>query len=193
MTLVPPNYARVLHLIQKSAPEAILAGGAVRDLYHGKPVKDLDIFVHAEGADIWQIEELLTRAFPDTRRLQLANFSSCYLNTDCASSISFEIRSLLGPVELNVIHLNGQPTHMTVLRRMDFGICQIGVCKWHLFFTPEFVEDAKNKTFTVTRCDHEAGLERTLQRWERLREKYPEHTLINPFGDPDNYAPFDFT
>lgn len=46
--LIPEQWKTMLnHLAQVGAPEAVIAGGALRDLYNGRPIKSVDIFIKA--------------------------------------------------------------------------------------------------------------------------------------------------
>ena len=54
---VPWAWTEVLRTVQSVHPEAILAGGALRDLILGGEVKDLDIFI---GPDQTNLQEVLT-------------------------------------------------------------------------------------------------------------------------------------
>src|SRR5262245_52415439 len=60
MLIVPARWQEVLLSLRAGGfPEAVIAGGALRDLDNNRPVKDVDIFVrHRDGA-----VELLDKAF----------------------------------------------------------------------------------------------------------------------------------
>lgn len=49
--MIPQSWTDLLSQIQAICPSAVLAGGALRDLDHGVPVKDLDIFIRAGSND----------------------------------------------------------------------------------------------------------------------------------------------
>ena len=48
---IPKSWRSVLSEIQKHCPSAVIAGGALRDLYHEVQVKDLDIFIEAGDSE----------------------------------------------------------------------------------------------------------------------------------------------
>lgn len=56
---IPQEWKDVLSAIQQAAPEALIAGGALRDLCNNRDVKDVDIFL----ADRWMNKRLITKAF----------------------------------------------------------------------------------------------------------------------------------
>jgi hypothetical protein len=61
--VIPKRWQEVLHKIQAGGfPEAVIAGGALRDLHHDMPVKDIDIFVHQCDAGTAITKDLLSKA-----------------------------------------------------------------------------------------------------------------------------------
>lgn len=51
LSAIPEEWLNVLaHIKKEGATEAIIAGGALRDLYNERPVKDVDIFVVSRGS-----------------------------------------------------------------------------------------------------------------------------------------------
>ncbi len=61
---IPAEWKALLNALhQNGSPEAVIAGGALRDLAHGKPIKDVDIFL-AQPTFKWQ-EKLIRKAFKD--------------------------------------------------------------------------------------------------------------------------------
>src|SRR3569623_1528091 len=57
---IPERWQTVLRYVQNVAPDAVIAGGALRDLDNGRPVKDIDIFVQGNAmADLRSLREKL--------------------------------------------------------------------------------------------------------------------------------------
>ena len=46
---IPSSWRELLGEIREVAPDAVIAGGALRDRDNGRPIKDLDVFVQIEG------------------------------------------------------------------------------------------------------------------------------------------------
>jgi hypothetical protein len=88
-----------------------------------------------------------------------------------------------GQTDLNIIYLDPEVdlSPLGIAGRNDFGICQIAAWleggEWRFDYTEAFIDDVMAKTFTLTREGDEA---RSLRRYERLREKYPDHRLVTP-------------
>ncbi len=162
--------------VRQHAPEAFLAGGALRDLDNGRAIKDLDVFLSADadmasimtamlvhgygivGTDLSLSEEYGSLGVGVTGILELKNLDSS-----------------LPPV--NFIRVEDHSINAQI-NRFDFGICQIAYDGERVMKTTAYLLDRQAKTFTVMRRDD--GDERALRRWERLRQKYADWTLIDP-------------
>ncbi|MGP4725211.1 hypothetical protein ACSV5S_11105 [Agrobacterium deltaense] len=157
---------------------AVLSGGALRDWGHGAPVKDLDFFVP------WSVDNLC-----DLNDLMELNGWSKVQNIPPSCEGLGEVVAVVGyskpgMLDLNVIFLSEDHdlAPSAVARRNDFGICQIAAWieldgEWRFDYSSAFIEDVMAKTFTLLREGDEA---RSLRRYERLKEKYPDHTLVTP-------------
>lgn len=177
-TGIPPRWADILAVVQQAAPEAILAGGSLRDLENGAPVKDLDIFVrHRDGEYASPYLHKLQQLDTFTYRRIVTSFESCLEDSDCVLSETFPV----GGLDVNIVHLDGSVDMERVLTRIDFGICQIGYDGKSITTTEAYRQDRAKRTFTVTRFDSTDDNARTLRRWERISQKYPGWTLVNPW------------
>jgi hypothetical protein len=81
--LLPDEWKLVLRMMQaKGAEEAVIAGGALRDLFNERPVKDVDIFLKGRGSER-KNRAFLTEVFKATR-LGIdaqSDYSSSYFGT----------------------------------------------------------------------------------------------------------------
>lgn len=59
---MPAEWLAVLRAFQQVEPEAVIAGGAVRDFFIGRPVKDVDIFLPARYGK-WKNKRILRDVF----------------------------------------------------------------------------------------------------------------------------------
>ncbi|MEZ2409817.1 hypothetical protein AB6806_23785 [Bosea sp. RCC_152_1] len=173
---IPGAWLTILAAVQTIHPEAILAGGALRDLDNGRPVKDLDIFIDAGRVSVGALSVLLG-IDPTTVHVQGCDFSSCLNESDCQFSDTF---SCLG-WEVNVIGLADMPvTLASVTERVDFGICQIGTDGVEVRKTLAYHNDKAFRRFTVCRQQSVDETDRSLRRWDRISAKYPGWTLVRP-------------
>lgn len=177
---IPKEWRDFLALVQQVDPFAILAGGALRDLDHGRPVKDLDIFVQP-GFNHAAFEKLLPPGsyWPVMRRADYASLVDVqsiwgsYVMRDSAPEEFAETY----PVQ--IIELNRLMPYWEVISRLDFGLCQIGFDGTAVFNTVAYKTDRDNKTFTLVRIDDEVGA-RARRREERLSKKYSDFRFIYP-------------
>jgi hypothetical protein len=177
---IPSRWLEVLAAVQKAAPDAVLAGGALRDHWSGAPVKDLDIFVGhdpQDNAQNYTLYKALTAAEPTVSLTQTCNFASCDELGDCYQTDTYRLADGL---EVNLIILAQSGLEATV-NRIDFGYCQIGTDGVRVYETDHRVTDVFAKTFTLVRGDTDADVDRSLRRWDRLSQKYPGFTLVNPY------------
>lgn len=187
---LPAVWADHLRMIETvTGPEtAVLSGGALRDWGHCAPVKDLDIFVPWSMDHLDSLNELLEAE--GWSRVQNIP-SSCEGLGEVVAVVGY---SKPGELDLNVIFLSNDYDldPLAVAKRNDFGICQISAHLsstgiWLFQYTTAFIEDVMAKTFTLLRQGDEA---RSLRRFERLREKYPDHKLVTPNITPANLTAY---
>lgn len=174
MSLVPEQGRAVLALIQQHAPSAYLAGGALRDAWYGRPIKDLDFFIPADALD-WLIGEALEKA--GYRCTVVANAQYFADDPTVADARLYEQAGLL-PV--NIIRLHVFNPCRDALDRFDLGFCQIGFDGQHVHTTNAFAIDEADHTITLTRCESPEQFERSLSRVNRLRDKYREFIFVVP-------------
>ena len=158
--------------LQTIDPSAIIAGGFLRDHYYGKPVKDIDYFV-SSVATLKQIKQV----FPFARQEHYAEF------------LRYQAAEVVDVIDLGTIE--GVPAQVIVLapglipeeraRLHDFGFCQV----WSrglptVFYSGTFVRDNFSDTVTLDHCESYSEFCRSMGRWRRLKQKYPEKTLVIP-------------
>ena len=171
---IPAAYRAALADVCSVFPGSMLAGGAMRDLDNGRPVKDLDVFCPNVG----DLDTFKARVgtLASTKLLGVMGGYENWATSECVGVL--DVESPYGPVQL--IGLSTGPE--TILSRIDFGICQIGFDGEQVIRTEAYEADKAAKTFTIVRSDDEAQLDRSYRRWDRLREKYPDWRLAEPWS-----------
>lgn len=170
----------VLRLIQAVAPEALVAGGLVRDHLLGRPIKDVDVFVSTKDDAEWDelLEELLDGPLRggQTRFRCGATYKQWKMRPEVVGVI--EIATHHDPRPINIIGLN-TPNFgpAAVCGQFDFGICRVAYDGKQIYKTPEFEYDAANEYMSLLRCDNENDFKRAQKRFERLSQKYPGWAL----------------
>lgn len=188
---IPAAWTRVLHALRADIfKDAVIAGGALRDLSTGAPIKDVDVFVTAKPGT--EVKYRLDQVFGFTGRTVVDAEVVDYLASMDGVVAVYEYDTNEYDVEdpdkrINWVHPfqvivldHADFSPEAALERFDFGICQVvydGECTWH---TPAFVADIQLKTFTVCRADNKEQFDRSMIRFERLREKYPDYKLVVP-------------
>lgn len=132
--------------------DAFFAGGYFRDQLNGVEFKDVDIFIPGfEPMDDMCDDEL---------------------RYNVASASEFTI----GGVRYNAISLRNKLDLETTLRRMDIGLCQIGMTNRHeIVATQAYLDDVANKTLTILQ---QPRSDADQDHIKRVQAKYPAHQLV---------------
>lgn len=196
--IVPAEWTRLIKEIQVYFPQAVIAGGALRDLYHGRQPKDIDVFIPVPEAEdnLWldQIENLdpyfstiRTNVYGQSGATSLPGFRTLHAiyrifkgwltsGMECEGT-PFEYAKLI-PVEL--IFIQGEDKRIS--DSFDINICQIEYNGEEVYYTPAFkygVEHGVIAPVNINRADRQEG------RLQRMKDKYPEYT-IHTVGDVDD-------
>jgi hypothetical protein len=175
---IPAAYAATLAAVRGVFPGALIAGGALRDLDNGRPVKDIDVTIPSWGGDFASFRKAAAPLIPAGTITKHCNASYGWQD-ECLGYI--DIPSVDGlPVQL--IALTTGPE--SLLHRLDFGICRIGYDGVEVIKTDEYLADQATQSFTLLRADDSAQRDRSIRRFERLSEKYPGWKLVDPDAEP---------
>ena len=154
--------------VQKHYPDALIAGGFLRDTATGRTPKDIDIFIpHQE----------LPRGFPLASELSVEGGAQYASGTEV--ECLWDLTGYELPVQIIMLRPGMDPVERS--QNHDFGICQIwwnGVGQAE--YSEAFIHDIRHKTFTLTHCEDESEYKRSIRRWDRLSQKYPEFSLVIP-------------
>lgn len=193
MVDVPTEWTKLIRAIRSVHPEALMCGGALRDLEHGRPVKDLDIFVKAP-VKTPLIADALGISLENDIHLLVPEAAAEYLKmrevvevydvdyagvwTQKLSEIGFAIKT---EPPLQVIGLSIDITPSAVMKRVDFGLSQITYDGNQVNRSAEYLADSGNWTFTVTTCENKDDAKRTYKRFQRIGgDKYKGWKLAVP-------------
>jgi hypothetical protein len=171
-------------------PEAIVAGGAIRDWDNGKEseIKDIDVFVKDRPMYLYD----LTRAFPEPegwqRRLMVPEHVAQYMQFEGVKVVQeFQHPGYLDghlglklwvPPPVQVIVMGRDVIPEATIERHDFGICQVAYDGKAFYTSHHYDEDKANHTFTLIRCRDGKDYARSMKRWGRLSQKYTGWQLI---------------
>lgn len=180
----PALWDVVLTHVRAQFPEAVIAGGCVRDHFYERPFKDVDVFVPAAALDQFQARarELTCPEF------QIGSgFDPAYINMEGSDAFlvgvqGFYLHDLAArgrifsasPVEVQVIGLNLPAfSARAVVDRIDLGLCRLFYENGQSVAAEASMRDYLNQEMTLMRGDTDAQRHRTKERFTRLLSKYP--------------------
>jgi hypothetical protein len=183
---IPQRWKEVLTALQKNGfPEAIIAGGALRDLDHGREIKDVDIFVLDHGPST---EEDLERAFGYPANAMLSEGSEYHIGRPARPVVQvFEFEgasyrtyeeSGLHPFQIIVVKPGEGSKNFPryVMADFDLGICRTWFDGHVWVKTYEYQTDERDKAFRAYIPLTGRQLDLTKERVTRLSQKYPDFT-----------------
>lgn len=172
------KYRDVLTEFRQYGGNGIVYGGCLRDTLTGQgPIKDVDIAVEVCPEEEGAIAAFAEESCAQIKVQFIGHDYTAY--PDVAKSTQVYMPDGL---LLNFVHVRFPVTLWNVAERCDFGICQIAL-DWDnlVHFTEAFARDKANKTFTYMRDpSDEPQLVRSIRRWERLSQKYPDWKMVVP-------------
>lgn len=148
---IPREWLSYLQEIRRYCPSAIIAGGALRDLYCGKEVKDIDFF-----------------ALPPSDVLPL-EWSGSDMDYEGMKYVVAVLTRRKDDVMQNLILYDAAESVNELLSSFDFGICQIGFDGFNTLVTSAFLWDFKHGVFTMRHTDR---IDRSKLRYERINQRY---------------------
>ena len=174
---IDPRVRDLYKALMDGGLPVVLAGGACRDLYHGRTPKDYDFLVL--GSD-WLHSGATTfalgRELADEGTYRAIVQQSYSGNLRCGDVWEFEYSGLKVNVIFPCLDGDGSWADMqAVLDHFDTNLNTIG----YDFATDEFVIDPRfaglTEKVTFVSDPDRIGYERTLKRYNRLFAKYPDY------------------
>lgn len=177
--MIPQMWLKVLHEIQNQPAwnNAILSGGALRDLDNGRPVKDVDIFVpflDNESA-AKKLEDVISK-LPDPNGTELYEMEHNVNNTSQVgqtgiSHFIFKQDGWSFEISQTVASFNYQ----SLLDSFDIGLCMISIDdNDNIYRADHYKTDKTNQTITIV--NHTGGKEQVHA--ERILAKYSGWRII---------------
>jgi hypothetical protein len=163
----------ILSQVQKKHPEAIIAGGFLRDLYFGKEFKDVDIFVanpigFISGSFVKDSSYDMTYSTDsEISEVQKLWYTDWDLEDGDMVFYKFEVNVICVP--------SGNLTAR--VQEHDFDFCQVWTDGKEIHGVEILHQVQQTKKVTLVQCENSRQLERSLRRWDRFQEKYPGFSL----------------
>lgn len=147
-------------------PNALIGGGAPRDVFLGGPIKDIDVFVQCSPKSFGALCGELAAHLGGT-----IETSNQYVHAP-----SYNIQAPGIAQELNVVWRDCSP--LMDVGDYDFGICQIAVSDTELFKTAAFMRDVADNTVTYMHHDkvrEDWHRKSSAKRLGRIVAKHPSY------------------
>jgi hypothetical protein len=172
---IPAPWRHMLTTLQMFFPDAVIAGGCLRDRDTGVKVKDIDVFMPAATStenDLQTIAGVLRREGWDV---------SCHAATMYPQGMDTRVIGVLDtsypgcpPIQIIV---GEWFTDRRLLDKFDFGICQIMYDGRDLIKTRDYDRDFVNAQFRIVTERSDLAFVQSINRWARLKGKYPTWTF----------------
>ena len=171
------DYAAILTSLQQIAPEAHIAGGAVRDTVLNKPIHDIDVFM-----DNWNVEKSAACLRASHSYVKVGEWKEYLGFSDPAMLRVAKFEKADETIPVCIIGL--KPRYASPrenITRFDFGVCMAAFDGETIIRTDEFDHDAEGRTFTLTRADNDAQFAYSMSRFEKITAgRYSGWTLAIP-------------
>jgi hypothetical protein len=187
-TIIPSEWKTVLAKTQTLFPNAIIAGGALRDTVVDVKVKDIDIFICSSlKAQIKDFEDLFGISKSGTLGGDgvshhptdtMSDYALGYSQLDGIPRVREVIDMVLNGTQYQFIFVNIPPVKF-VYDSFDFGICKIYFDGIKLNITDEFWYDFENKQLTWSGKFLPAQIHHTLFIHRvNLADKFPNWKFV---------------
>lgn len=167
---IPQEWLDVLKEVQVVFPGAVIAGGALRDLFNGKPIKDVDIFIPTDDPntfeDIWDMFA--------GENIELSKHTKYGVKTvpedhDRDLYAIFNLKRTDWQYDLILCTFDA-----CKVETFDINICQISHDGKRIHMTDDYLLGVLTNTLQIMNINR---TDRNKARMERLHTKYPEFTI----------------
>lgn len=192
----PPGYIReaLSKLQHEGYHTAIVAGGAIRDMYHDVEVSDVDIFIEykmtsnnpkraftaPEWNQYWRDVFFSGGTFYGIAQRYSAYNSDNLLEDEIEDSDQHILAIwdiLTSEAVYQVIFLNVDPKQY-VDQKFDFGLCKAWFDGKKLHYSRDFNRDSRNRTVTLVGDLNVDQIKYACEvHYPRIQEKYPGYKL----------------
>jgi hypothetical protein len=171
------RYANIIKTIRSIAPQAHLAGGAVRDTILEKEIRDIDMFVDDDHVD--EVAKLLRTDFSCVKTGEWRQYE---LFSDPAMTRVAKFENARETIPVCIIGLKSEyASPKANISRFDFGLCMAAFDGSKVIRTHEFDSDMDGETFTLCRADNFQQFAYSMSRFKKISaERYQGWTISIP-------------
>jgi len=188
------EYIHTLLKIKEYLPEAIIAGGAIRDMYHKKPIRDIDVYIKkTDTTPIYQTSFWQQLFALDNTTDYIEHSGKSYTGKPYTGKthigMVWEIRK--NGIMYNIIVTDIDPVDY-VEQFFDIGLCKAYCDGTKIRLTADFMHDSRNKLLTVVskhlpQDEFDGMMDRHIAK---LRKKYHDYKLVIPAMYKDFYTAY---
>jgi hypothetical protein len=161
ITKIPTQWLEALAKLKEAGFKAVLAGGALRDLYCGRVPKDVDIFVLHENS--FGNPFKVARVVDNDGLWSTTQYNQITSHAQIDYVVRRSITDGRQPPFFELIGIIGFKSGMELIHRFDFGLNQIGIENGEIIYTDAFMKDWKHGTFTLM---HAFTYDRSIKRYK---------------------------
>ena len=170
---IPSAWRAALGAVQSVVPQAVLAGGALRDRDNGKKVKDLDIFLPV-SENTWYDLDTVCRAMTKMDFEATISESKMYPQSDNRIVGVVDVKYVGAPPLQLIVGEWGRSIN-DLFQLFDFGICQIAFDGRDIHRSKDYAIDLRDKKFRLVTPRTTQSFEQSVERFARLKhEKYQD-------------------
>lgn len=187
MTMSAVEWGKAMHqsllvlntLHENGFPEAIVAGGFLRDLDNNVDFKDIDVFISSEsGKTMDEVRYMFGlpqegSEIEETPEYIALSHVNQLLELD-RQGYPFQIIMVDDPVE-NFMKAQ--------LDRFDIGLCKIAYDGKKVVRHPDYITDKKIKALTIYSTG--GRMRQSIERANRIKERYPEFEIVYDVKEMD--------
>ncbi len=167
---IPSDWREALLAFQKNgAAEAVIAGGALRDLFNDRAINDVDIFLKTRGGDR-RNKKFIEKSFKKAGlNLTKPRFGGSYDGSLVFTAGPRHTEFNVTFVE-NFVSTPGHPDFAhALMSAFDIWLCRIAYDGKKVITTPEYMKDVLGKHITRQHTVNSGG-----GHLDRIVEKYPD-------------------
>jgi hypothetical protein len=168
------DYTPILAALQQIAPEAHIAGGAVRDTILHKPIHDIDVFMRDD-----HVEQAAALLRSHCSYVKVGEWKEYLGFSDPAMTKVCKFEKADEVIPICIIGLRPEFAGLKDnIARFDFGICMAAFDGKQTIRTEEFDRDEEVHDFTLCRADSLAQFAYSMHRFEKITaQRYAGWTL----------------
>lgn len=166
--------------IKEQFESAIMAGGCLRDLAMGRPVKDYDVFISKSDQGNHFVRKLSNSFKGSHYTVRSENWYYKIPGVYEVRKVQLHHKQSGTYMKFDLVFVDGKPIDF-FHKEFDFGICKAYYNGERTIYTSDFIKDATNKTVTLMGPLRYESVRYSLSKHlPRFLHKYPEFRPVIP-------------